>query len=219
MLQKPEYFTRNGSLDLRTKDILPNDLLLSELLKPKVIWAGERSATESNRELDSTQNVPSKSCKDTAQPQLTGEMEILRALLAWGTCWTVHGGISSTHLHSIQGQIITPVPLRCYPKLWKSLCYLRDPQTALLLPWLKMWLTGEQQLQRNSLKTSSVWNAQTLCILHFSRQASEKDSGVSNSNSQAEKSQSVLSNPATSTGIQQILMDLLTASRISTARS
>lgn len=82
-----------------------------------------------------------------------------------------------------------------------------------------MWLTGEQQLQCNSLKTSSVWNAQALCILHFSRQASEKDSGVSNSNSQAEKSQSVLSNPATTTGIQQILLDLLTASRISTARS
>lgn len=50
-----------------------------------------------------------------------------------------------------------------------------------------------------------------LCVLHFSRQASEKDSGVNNSNSQAEKSQSVLSNPATTTGIQQILLDLLTA--------
>lgn len=56
-----------------------------------------------------------------------------------------------------------------------------------------------------------MWNAQTLCTLHFSRQASEKDSGVNNSNSETEKSQSVLSNPATTTGIQQILMDLLTA--------
>lgn len=79
MLQKHEYFTRNGILNLRTKDTLPNDLLLLELLKPKVIWAGECPATQSNRELDSTQNVPSKSCKDTAQPQLSGEMEILRA--------------------------------------------------------------------------------------------------------------------------------------------
>lgn len=39
LLQKSEYFTRNGSLNLRTKDILTNDLLLLELLKSKVTWA------------------------------------------------------------------------------------------------------------------------------------------------------------------------------------
>lgn len=118
-------------------------------------------------------------------------------------------------------QIFTPsrakssllVSLRCYPNLWKSLCYVRDPQIALLLPWLTIWLMGEQQMQCKSLKTSLIWNAQTLCILHFSREASEKYSAVNNLNSQAEKHQSVLSNPATTTGIQQILMDLLTASQ------
>lgn len=51
-------------------------------------------------------------------------------------------------------QIFTPyrakpsllVPLSCCPNLWKSLCYAKNPQIALLLPWLKIWLTGEQQL-------------------------------------------------------------------------
>lgn len=60
LLQKSEDFTRNGSLNLRTKDILPNDLLLLELLKASARWAGKcpAKATESNRELDSTPNVP-----------------------------------------------------------------------------------------------------------------------------------------------------------------
>lgn len=48
-----------------------------------------------------------------------------------------------------------------------------------------------------------------LCL--YLSTSSEKNSVVNNSNSQVEKFQSVLSNPATTTGIQQILMDLLTA--------
>lgn len=55
------------------------------------------------------------------------------------------------------------------------------------------------------------WKRSNFVYSPFLQPSSEKYSVVNNSNSQAEKSQSVLSNPATTTGIQQILMDLLTA--------
>lgn len=128
-------------------------------------------------------------------------------------CCRVQGGISSTDLHSIQSQIITPCLSEVSPKPLEISVLCEGSSNCFIITMAEIWLTGEQQMQCNSLKTSLIWDVQTLCILHFSREASEKYSAVNNSNSQAEKPQSVLSNPATTTGIQQILMDLLTASQ------
>lgn len=119
LLQKPEHFTRNGSPNLRTKHILTNNLLLLALLKPKVIWAGECPATartgnwiQLKMSLGSpVRTQPNHSCQRSCEV-----LRAHRALLVWATCCRVHGGISSTDLHSIQGQTITPCPSEVLPK-------------------------------------------------------------------------------------------------------
>lgn len=151
LLQKSEHFTRNGSLNLRTKDILTNDLLLLELFKPKVIWAGECPATATERTGNWIQLKMSLGSPVKTQPNHSCQMR-WRSSEHREHRW--YEERAAEFMVESLPQIFTPyrakpsllVPLRCYPNLWKSLCYVRDPQIALLLPWLQIWLTGEQQL-------------------------------------------------------------------------
>lgn len=99
-----------------------------------------------NRELDSTQNVPWSPVK--TQPNHSCQMR-WRYSEHTEHCWYEECAAEFTLPQTFTPYRAKPsllVPLRCHPNLWKPLCYVRDPQIALLLPWLQIWLRGEQQL-------------------------------------------------------------------------
>lgn len=140
-------------------------------------------------------------------------MEILRAhraLLVWGTCCRVH---SSPDLHSIQGQNITPCPSEVSPKPLKTSLLREGPSNCFIITMAADLIERGAATVVSLPKNLLNWKRSNFVYSPFLQPSSEKYSVVNNSNSQAEKSQSVLSNPATTTGIQQILMDLLTASQ------
>lgn len=143
-------------------------------------------------------------------------MEILRAdraLLLWGTCCRVHGGISSPDLHSIQGQTIPPCPSEVLPKPLKISLLCEGSSNCFIITMAADLIDRGAATVVSFPKNLLNWKRSNFVYSPFLQTSSEKYSVVNNSNSQVEKSQSVLSNPATTTGIQQILPDLLTASQ------
>lgn len=124
-------------------------------------------------------------------------------------CCRVH---SSPDLHSIQGQTITPCPSEVSPKPLKTSLLREGPSNCFIIT-MAADLIDRGAATVVSLPKNLNWKRSNFVYSPFLQPSSEKYSVVNNSNAQAEKSQSVLSNPATTTGIQQILMDLLTASQ------